>query len=118
MKRMSMLICQRSVLIRQISMCPLRTAAISDARTERLFRPWCRHWMPALRPVMSHLGRPTQVICRRTSLAPVADHLSGLLDRPVHERLDRRRRGRAGELVLCENVRFLRVKRKTTQNWQ
>ncbi len=31
----------------------------------------------------SHLGRPKGVIDRRYSLAPVAAHLSTLLDRPV-----------------------------------
>lgn len=59
--------------------------------------------------VMSHLGRPTEgQFAEEFSLAPVADHLAGLLDREVRlerdwlEGIDLS----AGDVVLCENVRF------------
>ncbi len=59
--------------------------------------------------VMSHLGRPTEgEFSAQFSLAPVAEHLSGLLGQPVpliSDWLD----GvscQPGQVVLCENVRF------------
>jgi len=60
--------------------------------------------------LMSHLGRPTEGEPAETfSLAPVAEHLGGLLGRPV--RLVKDYLGGAvevadGEVVLLENVRF------------
>jgi phosphoglycerate kinase len=59
--------------------------------------------------VMSHLGRPTEgQFAEEFSLAPVAEHLAGLLDREV--RLERDWLGgvdlSAGDVALCENVRF------------
>ena len=60
--------------------------------------------------LMSHLGRPTEgVYDQQYSLAPVATHLSGLLDRPVplvKDWLDTDIELNDGELVLLENVRF------------
>lgn len=59
--------------------------------------------------LLSHLGRPVEgQYDSQFSLAPVAEHLSGLLDRPV--RLEKDWLGgfdiQPGEVVLCENVRF------------
>jgi len=59
--------------------------------------------------VMSHLGRPTEGEFDETSsLKPVAEQLSNLLGKPV--RLEKEwLEGitiKAGEVVLCENVRF------------
>ena len=59
--------------------------------------------------LMSHLGRPTEgEFEERFSMAPVAERLSELLDRPV--RLERDWLDGVniapGEVVLCENVRF------------
>jgi phosphoglycerate kinase len=59
--------------------------------------------------LMSHLGRPTEgEYDPQYSLAPVAGHLAGLLERPV--RLERDWLDGVeiapGEIVLCENVRF------------
>ena len=59
--------------------------------------------------LLSHLGRPNEgEFEQRFSLEPVADHLSSLLDRPV--RLEKSWLDgvqiEAGEVVLCENVRF------------
>ena len=59
--------------------------------------------------LLSHLGRPNEGEFEpRFSLEPVAGHLSSLLDRPV--RLEKSWLDgvqlEAGEVVLCENVRF------------
>ena len=59
--------------------------------------------------LLSHLGRPNEgEFEQRFSLEPVAGHLSSLLDRPV--RLEKSWLDgvqiEAGEVVLCENVRF------------
>ncbi|MDT8406562.1 MAG: phosphoglycerate kinase [Methylococcales bacterium] len=59
--------------------------------------------------LMSHLGRPEEgVYSEENSLKPVAEHLAGLLGKPV--RLEREWLGgvaiESGEVVLCENVRF------------
>ncbi|MCJ8298292.1 MAG: phosphoglycerate kinase [Pseudomonadales bacterium] len=60
--------------------------------------------------LMSHLGRPTEgVYDEQYSLAPVAVHLSGLLQRPVplvKDWLNTDIELNDGELVLLENVRF------------
>jgi len=59
--------------------------------------------------LLSHLGRPTEgQYEEKFSLAPVAAHLTGLLDVPVRLQKDWLD-GFAiepGEIVLCENVRF------------
>lgn len=59
--------------------------------------------------LMSHLGRPTEgEYDEQFSLAPVAEHLSGLLGKPVRlvkDWLDGVEVAE-GEVVLCENVRF------------
>ena len=59
--------------------------------------------------LLSHLGRPVEgEYSNEFSLAPVAEHLSGLLKRPV--KLEKNWLDgfdvQAGEVVLCENVRF------------
>jgi phosphoglycerate kinase len=59
--------------------------------------------------VMSHLGRPKEgEYDAQFSLRPVAEHLAGLLDRPVRLEKDWLDGVRIapGEVVLCENVRF------------
>ncbi|WP_409524078.1 phosphoglycerate kinase [Nitrincola sp. MINF-07-Sa-05] len=60
--------------------------------------------------VMSHLGRPVEgEYDDQYSLSPVAEHLSGLLQRPVpliRNWLEGNFQVGAGELVLLENVRF------------
>jgi phosphoglycerate kinase len=59
--------------------------------------------------LLSHLGRPLEgQYGDEFSLAPVAEHLSGLLDRPVRLQKDWLDgvEIQPGEVVLCENVRF------------
>ncbi|MGD2130698.1 MAG: phosphoglycerate kinase [Lysobacterales bacterium] len=61
--------------------------------------------------LLSHLGRPVEgEPDARYSLAPVAEHLSGLLDRSVRLETDWLDGVdiAPGEVVLCENVRFNR----------
>lgn len=59
--------------------------------------------------LLSHLGRPVEgEFDPQFSLQPVADYLSGLLERPVYlevDWLDGINAG-PGDVVLCENVRF------------
>ncbi len=59
--------------------------------------------------LLSHLGRPVEGChCSEFSLAPVAEHLSGLLACPVRLQKDWLDGVdiEPGEVVLCENVRF------------
>jgi len=59
--------------------------------------------------VLSHLGRPAEgAFSPEDSLAPVAQHLAALLKRPVRLESDWLSgiEIEAGEVVLCENVRF------------
>ena len=59
--------------------------------------------------LLSHLGRPVEgQFEEKFSMAPVAEHLSGLLDMPVRLQKDWLDGFdiEPGEVVLCENVRF------------
>jgi len=101
----------KRVLIREDLNVPIKEGRVtSDARI-RAALPTIRAGVEAGAKVMlmSHLGRPKEGEFESLySLAPVAEHLSALLDQPVRlvpEWLD----GvdvEAGEVVLCENVRF------------
>jgi phosphoglycerate kinase len=69
--------------------------------------------------LLSHLGRPVEgQYSEEFSLAPVAEYLSGLLDRPVRlqknwlEGFDMQ----VGEIVLCENVRFNSGEKSNDEN--
>ena len=101
----------KRVLIREDLNVPIKEGRVaSDARI-RAAVPTIRTGVEAGAKVMlmSHLGRPKEGEFESVySLAPVAEHLSTLLDQPVRlvpDWLD----GvdiEAGEVVLCENVRF------------
>jgi len=101
----------KRVLIREDLNVPIKEGRVtSDARI-RAALPTIRAGVQAGAKVMlmSHLGRPKEGEFESIySLAPVAEHLSALLDQPVRlvpDWLD----GvdvEAGEVVLCENVRF------------
>ena len=69
--------------------------------------------------VMSHLGRPTEgEYEEKFSLAPVADYISNLLERPVPLVKDWLGGGfevAEGELVLLENVRFNAGEKKNNE---
>ncbi len=101
----------KRLLIREDLNVPVKDGKVtSDARI-RACLPTIRMGLErgAAVMLMSHLGRPVEgEFSEEFSLAPVGDHLAGLLDREVRlvrEWLD----GvdvSPGEIVLCENVRF------------
>ena len=102
----------KRVLIREDLNVPVADGKVtSDARI-RAALPTIEAALKANAAVMlvSHLGRPTEGVPEvKFSLKPVADHLGGLLGREVpleKDWID----GVAvepGQVVLCENVRFL-----------
>ncbi|ALM51098.1 phosphoglycerate kinase [Halomonas huangheensis] len=100
------------VLIREDLNVPIKNGQVtSDARL-RASLPTIEAARAAGARVllMSHLGRPTEgTPADEFSLAPVATHLSKLLDTPVrlvNDYLDNSPQLEDGEVVLLENVRF------------
>ncbi|MEH6357785.1 MAG: phosphoglycerate kinase [Pseudomonadales bacterium] len=104
----------KRVLIREDLNVPVKDGKVtSDARI-RASLPTIEHALSAGAKVivMSHLGRPKEGLSwqeqEEFSLAPVAEHLSGLLGKPV--RLERDWLNGVevadGEVVVVENVRF------------
>jgi len=101
----------KRVLIREDLNVPIKDGAVSSDARIRAALPTIKAASAAGAKVilMSHLGRPTEgEFDSQYSMAPVADHLSGLLGSPVTlvsqwrdgvELLD-------GEVALLENVRF------------
>lgn len=101
----------KRVLIREDLNVPIKDGqVVSDARIRASLRTIQQaHKAGAMVMVMSHLGRPKEGEFNAAfSLKPVAEHLSTLLGLPV--RLEKHWIdgvvGKAGEIVLCENVRF------------
>lgn len=117
-KKMSELdLAGQRVLIRQDLNVPVKDGKVtSDARI-RASLPTIKQAMEAGARVMlmSHLGRPEEgVFSEADSLAPVAEHLSGLLGsqvRLVRDYLDGVEVAQ-GEVVLLENVRFNKGEKK------
>lgn len=107
----------KRVLVREDLNVPLEGGKVaSDARI-RASLPTIRLALEKGAAVMllSHLGRPSEgEFDPKYSLAPVAEHLGGLLGRPV--RLERDWLDgvavEPGEVVLCENVRFNQGEKK------
>ena len=102
----------KRVLIREDLNVPVKDGQVtSDARIRASF-PTIEFALNAGAKVMvmSHLGRPTEgEYEEKYSLAPVAEHISQLLSRPVpliKDWLDGGFDVAPGELVLLENVRF------------
>jgi len=101
----------KRVMIREDFNVPLEAGRVtSDARL-RAALPTIQMALDGGAAVilLSHLGRPVEgQYSDEFSLAPVAEHLSGLLDHPV--RLQKNWLDgvaiQPGEIVLCENVRF------------
>jgi len=101
----------KRVLIRQDLNVPIKDGVVvSDARI-RASLPTIQQAQAAGAVVllMSHIGRPTEgQYDEAFSLKPVAEHLSTLLNLPV--RLEKGWldgiEAKAGDIVLCENVRF------------
>jgi phosphoglycerate kinase len=101
----------KRVLIRQDLNVPLKDGAVADDTRIRASIPTIKLALEAGAKVMvmSHLGRPTEgEYADEFSLAPVARHLAALIGQEVRlekDWLDGIELD-AGELVLCENVRF------------
>jgi len=102
----------KRVLIREDLNVPIKDGKVtSDARI-RASMPTIKHAADAGAKVMlmSHVGRPTEgEFSAENSLQPVADHISGLLGKPVRlirDYLDGGFDVADGEVVLLENVRF------------
>jgi len=107
----------KRVLIRQDLNVPLKDGKVaSDIRIQASL-PTIKHAVEAGAKVMlmSHLGRPTEgEFDPAASMAPVAEHLETLLGKPVKlvkDWLDGIELN-AGEVVLCENVRFNKGEKK------
>lgn len=102
----------KRVLIREDLNVPVKDGKVtSDARI-RASLPTIKHAMEAGAKVMlmTHLGRPTEgESAEEFSLAPVANHLSGMLGKEValvNDYLDNAPEMSDGDVVLLENVRF------------
>jgi phosphoglycerate kinase len=101
----------KRVLIREDLNVPLKDGKVSDDTRIRASLPTIQRAMEAGARVMvmSHLGRPEEgVYDEKFSLAPVAEHLSGLLGKPVNVAKDWLDGVQVddGQVVVCENVRF------------
>ncbi len=107
----------KRVLIREDLNVPLKDGKVSSDIRIRASLPTIQHAIKSGAKVMlmSHLGRPTEgEFDAKASMAPVATHLEGLLGQPVKlvkDWLDGVEIG-AGEVVLCENVRFNKGEKK------
>ncbi|WP_299981318.1 phosphoglycerate kinase [uncultured Pseudoteredinibacter sp.] len=107
----------KRVLIREDLNVPVKGGKVtSDARI-RAALPTIERALNAGAKVivMSHLGRPTEgEFAEEFSMAPVADHLGGLLGRQVNVVKDWQQGVEVaeGELVLLENVRFNKGEKK------
>ncbi len=101
----------KRLLIREDLNVPIKDGKVtSDARI-RAALPTIEHAIAAGAKIfiMSHLGRPTEgEYDEDFSLAPVADHLSSLLNRSVRFEKNWLNgvEAQAGEVVILENVRF------------
>ncbi len=102
----------RRVLVREDLNVPLKDGRVGDDARLRAALPTLQRLLDADARVMvmSHLGRPKAgAFDPEASLAPVAERLGELLGREVpvvRDWLDGEVAPGAGELVLCENVRF------------
>lgn len=102
----------RRVLVREDLNVPMGKSGITSDKRIRAALPTLAQLVSAGAKtlVMSHLGRPTEGEPDPAfSLAPVADRLAELLGQPVRLASDwiDGVEAASGEVVLCENVRFL-----------
>ncbi len=108
----------KRVLIRQDLNVPIKDSKVSDDTRIRASLPTIERCIKAGAKVMlmSHLGRPTEgEYNEEFSLAPVVDHLSGLLGQEVRlikDYLEKAPEISAGEVAVLENVRFNRGEKK------
>jgi phosphoglycerate kinase len=107
----------KRVLIREDLNVPVKAGKVASDKRIRASLPTIQQAMQAGAKVMlmSHLGRPTEgEYNEEFSMQPVAEHLSGLLGQEVRlakDWLDGVEVG-AGEVVICENVRFNKGEKK------
>lgn len=110
----------KRVLIREDLNVPVKDGRVTSDVRIRASLPTIRLALDAGAKVMvlSHLGRPTEgEYAEEFSMAPVAARLSELLGRPVplvKDYLDGVK-VEAGQLVLCENVRFNKGEKKDSE---
>jgi phosphoglycerate kinase len=111
----------KRVLIREDLNVPVKNGEVTSDTRIRASLATIRHSLDAGAKVivMSHLGRPTEgEYAEEFSMKPVADRLSKLLGHPVKlvkEWLDGLEVA-AGEVVLCENVRFNKGEKKDNED--
>jgi phosphoglycerate kinase len=106
----------KRVFIRADLNAPLQGGAVSDATRLTAVVPTLQHALGAGAAVVlaSHLGRPKGKPAPEFSLRPVAEHLAGLLGRPVAlapdcvgPEVEAQARALApGDVLLLENLRF------------
>ena len=112
----------KRVLIREDLNVPLADGKVADDTRIRASLPTiteaCAKGGRVM--LMSHLGRPEEGVAdAKYSLAPVAEHLSGLLGKPVRlvaNWLDGVPGLKDGDVVLCENVRFNKGEKKNNED--
>lgn len=111
----------KRVLIREDLNVPVKNGEVTSDTRIRASLATIRHCLDAGAKVivMSHLGRPTEgEYVEEFSMKPVADRLSKLLGHPVKlvkDWLDGVEVD-AGEVVLCENVRFNKGEKKDNED--
>ncbi|MCY0967228.1 phosphoglycerate kinase [Parathalassolituus penaei] len=107
----------KRVLIREDLNVPIKNGKVTSDVRIRASLPTIQFALEAGAKVivMSHLGRPEEgVYDEESSMKPVAEHLAGLLGRPVEVIKDFSNGFEVadGELVLLENVRFNKGEKK------
>ncbi len=111
----------KRVLIRQDLNVPVKDGRVADDTRIRASLPTIRRCIDAGARVMlmSHLGRPTEgEYSEEFSLAPVVDHLSGMLGQPVRlikDYLEVAPEIGQGEVAVLENVRFNKGEKKNDE---
>lgn len=111
----------KRVLIREDLNVPLKDGKVASDIRIKASLPTIKHALEAGAKVMlmSHLGRPKEgKFNPAASMAPIAKHLENLLGKPVKlvkDWLDGVDMA-AGEVVLCENVRFNMGEKKNDED--
>ncbi len=109
----------KTVVIREDLNVPLKDGAVTNDKRIRAAVPTIQMALDkgAAVIVLSHLGRPTAgVFEEKFSLRPVQEHLAKVLGVPVALAADPSDvQAQVGQVVLCENVRFLEGEKKNNE---